>query len=171
MTDLFACTNWADAKVSSCGKYRYELTRGWDSSKPSVCWCLLNPSTADATADDPTIRRIVNFSLAWGAGSIVVVNLFALRSTDPKQLRGAIDPVGIENDLAIVTAAMTSDRVIAAWGAWGGLRDRDRAVKYLLRNRRVECMGLTGGAHPRHPLYLPCDAVPMEFMTPEAKRE
>jgi hypothetical protein len=171
MSDLFGTTNWADAVMSPCKKYRYELTRGWDSAKPVDCWIMLNPSTADAFADDSTIRRCINFSLAWGAGGIIVVNLFALRSTDPRALHA--DPagaVGPWNDRVLL--ADGSDYVrnnvghyIAAWGVHGSLAGRDRAVTKLLAGRRVECLGLTKSGKPRHPLYVPGAAKLVPFET------
>lgn len=84
----------SDARLSPCGLYRYTLTRTWDATKPRACWIGLNPSTADASEDDPTIRRMCGFADAWKCGGIIVVNLFALRATDPKELRRVKDPVG-----------------------------------------------------------------------------
>ncbi|MDB5297796.1 MAG: hypothetical protein JWO31_3779 [Phycisphaerales bacterium] len=82
MPDLFTR---AAAVLSPCERYRYVLHRWWDESKPAVCWLMLNPSTADAATDDPTIRKCCGFARAWGAGGIAVVNLFALRATDPRR--------------------------------------------------------------------------------------
>lgn len=115
---------------------------------------MLNPSTADAERDDPTIRRCASFARAWGLGGMTVVNLFALRATDPARLRRARDPIGRDNDRHIAEAAAGADRVVVAWGVHGTLRDRDRAVLALLAGARPRCLGLTRGGHPRHPLYL-----------------
>src|SRR5262245_13227298 len=115
MPDLF---QQSSAELSPCGRYRYALTRTWGDPKKVVCWVMLNPSTADADQDDPTIRRCLGFSRAWGAGGLVVVNLFALRATDPDQLRIAADPVGPDNDSHLSTAAF-GRLVVAAWGARG----------------------------------------------------
>ena len=79
---------------------------------------MLNPSTADAERDDPTIRRCIGFSRAWGFGGAEMVNLFALRSTDPGRLREAADPVGPGNVAHIADAARGATQVIAAWGAF-----------------------------------------------------
>ncbi len=85
------------AVLSADGVYRYRLWRTWDASKPTLAFLMLNPSTADATEDDPTIRRCLGFAKEWGYGSLVVVNLFALRSPNPDALRENDDPVGPEN--------------------------------------------------------------------------
>lgn len=116
---------------------------------------MLNPSTADAERDDPTIRACVRLARRWGFGSLVAVNLFALRATDPRMLRRARDPIGPENDAAIVGAAADADLLLAAWGNWGVLHDRGRAVLDLLRPLgRPHCLGLTARGQARHPLYV-----------------
>src|SRR5688500_11357729 len=97
------------------GRYRYRLWRRWGDGG-AVAFVMLNPSTADAERDDPTIRRCGGFARAWGFGSMVVVNLFALRSSDPQRLRRARDPVGRENDRHIIDVTGTSDAVVLAWG-------------------------------------------------------
>jgi hypothetical protein len=144
-----------DALISPCGLYRYWLSREWDADLPRACWVLLNPSTADAVEDDPTIRRCVSFARGWGCGSIVVVNLFALRATDPRQLKQAIDPVGPENDGTIFHQAY-GRMIVAGWGAHGGLHGRDRKVMELLKgaHQRPMCLGTTKDGSPRHPLYV-----------------
>ncbi len=115
---------------------------------------MLNPSTADAERDDPTIRRCAGFARSWGFGGMTVVNLFALRATDPARLRRARDPVGRDNDRHIAAAA-SAGLVVVAWGVHGRLGERDRAVLALLSGCRPGCLGTTRGGHPRHPLYLP----------------
>ena len=143
--------------------YRYTLTRVWDPDAPVVNFLMLNPSTADAFRLDPTNRRCVGVAMAWGFGAVVTTNLFALRSTDPKGLRAAADPIGSDNDAAIVDAARSADLVIAAWGNHGVHLDRGRQVMGLLRNADIEVHHLhrTGADQPGHPLYLPGDATPM----------
>lgn len=173
MNTLFPPPVRSDALISPCGLYRYWLSRTWDDALPVVCWIMLNPSTADASKDDPTIRRVTAFSRAWGFGGFVVVNLFALRATDPRQLLRAEYPIASPdhlmkfcenmNDFWILRQAM-SRRVIVAWGAGGALNRRDREVMDLLKGRKVECIGTTAARHPRHPLYLPATATPVPFL-------
>lgn len=136
------------------GRYRYRLWRRWRASGPVVAFVMLNPSTADAERDDPTIRRCTGFARAWGFAAMTVVNLFALRATDPARLRRARDPVGPDNDRHIAAAAAGSDAVVLAWGNHGALGGRDRAVLDLLAGSRPSCLGVTGSGQPRHPLYL-----------------
>jgi hypothetical protein len=158
------------AGFSPCGRYRYWLTRTWDTGKAPLCWVLLNPSTADDRQDDPTIRRCMSFARSLGYGGIHVVNLFAFRATRPRQLRAADDPVGPANDRFIVRAARRADRVIAAWGCHGAYQGRDREVMALLAQTGapVACLGMTRDGWPRHPLYLPGDAVPVPFTAANA---
>jgi hypothetical protein len=147
------------AGLSDCGTYRYWLTRTWDDDKPVLCWVMLNPSTADAEQDDPTIRKCIGFARRWGYGGICVVNLFALRATDPKQLpkHYPIDRALVEsNNLAISTAAR-GRMVVAAWGAKGCWWGRDREVLALLRGQAVHCLKVTKDGHPWHPLYVADD--------------
>jgi len=140
------------ATLSGCRRYRYSLSRCWDSALPTVLFVGLNPSTADALRDDPTVRRCVGFARDWGFGAMTLANLFALRSTDPAQLWTANDPVGPDNDDWISQLVESAAKVVAAWGAHGGLNDRDRRVLKLLPE--VYCLGRTREGHPRHPLYL-----------------
>ena len=144
------------ATFSPCRTYRYSLTRVWDADLPRVAFIGLNPSTADETADDPTIRRCIGFARRWGFGSMVVVNCFALRSTYPKGLRRSSDPVGPGNDRAIIRVVRSVDRVVAAWGAHGGYLDRDTRVLAMLPDDAM-CLGVTLDGSPRHPLYLPSE--------------
>lgn len=145
-----------NAVFSRCRTWRYTLTRTWDETRPSLLFVLLNPSTADAQRDDPTKRRGMGFARRWGYGRVVFVNLFAYRSTDPKALRQAADPIGPRNDFYIKREAAVADRIVCAWGVHGTWMDRDRAVMDLLP-RPLYCLGLTKAGQPRHPLYLPAD--------------
>lgn len=157
----------ASALFDPTGRYRYSLTRTWDSAANRVCFCLLNPSTADAVRDDPTLRRCLGYARRWGFGSVEVVNIFALRATDPRELRRADDPVGPRNDAAIRRAARRAALVVAGWGAHGALLDRGDAVRRLLISLSdvdVVTLGHTKSGHPRHPLYTRADArtIPLE---------
>lgn len=148
------------AVLSPCRRYRYQLTRTWDESLATVAFVGLNPSTADATLDDPTVRRCVGFARDWGFGSLVLVNLFALRSTAPAKLYSARDPVGPENNRWLRLAREYAETVVAAWGVHGELHGREREVRRLVPNLR--CLGRTSAGHPRHPLYLSKNT-PLEY--------
>ena len=89
------------ASMSQCGLYRYTLWRVWDESKPACVFVGLNPSTADASEDDATIRRCVRFAKDWDCGELLMLNLFAFRATRPKDMLAACDPVGEENNSSI----------------------------------------------------------------------
>src|ERR1051326_5628436 len=93
------------ALFSPCGLFRYRLWRHWTPGMPPLVFVMLNPSTADAEKNDPTVERCERRAKAGGFGGGEVVNLFALRSTDPKALYSAADPIGPENDKVIATAA------------------------------------------------------------------
>lgn len=153
----------ATARLSSCGRYRFTLRRDWDTRLPPLVVIMLNPSTADATRDDPTIRKCMGFARTEGRGGLVVVNLFAFRATDPTALWGAladgVDVVGAENDGAVLGALLVGDveDVVVAWGRLpvAGAA-RVRAVVELLRDsgRDLRCWGRNKDGSPRHPLYL-----------------
>lgn len=137
--------------------YRYRLTRTWNQEWPPVTWIMLNPSTADAFSDDPTVRRCTHFSRAIAAGGMTIVNLFAYRATQPSELRSAADPVGTLADRYIREACCEGALTVAAWGANGDLAGRADAVTRMLREAGVQlsCLGVTRDGHPRHPLYVP----------------
>ena len=126
---------------------------------------MLNPSTANATRNDPTIRRCIGFARAWGYERLVVTNLFGLRATLPAALRSAVDPIGPENDRHLRRAAVQADRIVCAWGVHGALGNRGAEVLTLLKGFRLEHLGLTRGGHPRHPLYLPAACQPQPLGT------
>jgi hypothetical protein len=164
MSTLFeTATIRRDAELSDCGRYRYSLTRVWDESLPQVCWIMLNPSTADAEKDDPTIRKCVGFSKRWGAGGLVVVNLFAWRATKPADVLKASAPIGPFNDRAIRRYAQDR-RLVAAWGANAQvIGERDTAVCELLGAEAIDCLRLTDNGYPWHPLYVPYDVEPIPY--------
>ena len=155
-------THLVDSGAAIDGPYRYKLWRTWDYDLMPTAWVMLNPSTADATADDPTIRRCMAFSRRWGAGGIIVVNLFALRATAPAELlraaRAGIDPIGPENDRHLLDVFPACDVIIAAWGAHAMAKDRAKAVLPLVpENMELSCLGTTKDGYPRHPLYVSAD--------------
>lgn len=155
--DLFAEREHltSNAWISGCGRYRYCLERRW-SNKTACVFIMLNPSTADATEDDPTIRRCIGFARLWGFGGVVVANLYAYRATDPRELRKADDPIGPENDEWLVRL-LDHPTIVCAWGAHAD-DDRVDAFRWLVRDnaraRPLYCLGVTKHGAPKHPLYL-----------------
>lgn len=150
------------AELSPCGVYRYTLTREWEDGQ-CVVWLMFNPSTANATEDDPTIRKCVGFSKRWGYGRMVVVNLFAVRSTDPKAVArmSMADAEGPMNGYWIIEAAKEGREVICAWGCAQHLpriAERIGNVVALIRKHAPDtpltCLGRRQDQHPRHPLML-----------------
>lgn len=161
------------ATIDASGRFRYRLTRNWSASVSDmlgghVCWIMLNPSTADAAQDDPTIRRCIAFSKAWGFGGLVVVNLFALRATDPRHLRlprnhsqsDYLDVVGERNDEVLESETDSAAQVIAAWGNHGALYERCERALEIVGPLRLYHLGLTKQGQPRHPLYVKGDVKP-----------
>jgi hypothetical protein len=147
------------AQISDCGTYRYELTRRWGPGA-RVCWIMLNPSTADADVDDPTIRRCMGFTRQWGYDALTVVNLFAYRAADPRHLHDAaqagVDPAGPLNVDCVALAAKFAGLVVAAWGANAVSLNRAAKTTQFLTACGVElwCLGKTKDGHPKHPLYV-----------------
>lgn len=132
--------------------YRYALWREWIGGEGYAMFIGLNPSTADETQDDPTIRRCISFAKAWGYSGLCMTNLFAYRATKPVDMKAASDPVGSENNVHLLTLAEGAGVIVAAWGANGTFKERDAEVKRLLPN--LHCLSLTKDGHPGHPLYL-----------------
>lgn len=143
----------ADAVISDCGRYRYRLTRRWGDG-PTCGFIMLNPSTADAEADDPTIRRCTSFAKREGCGGLVVVNLYAFRATKPADL-WALDPTervgGPQAKIEFHRAIREAEIMIAAWGA-----DTKQAERWIVQRYgpHLQCLGKTKEGHPRHPLYV-----------------
>jgi hypothetical protein len=142
------------AAISRCGHYRWWLRRSWAREHGLVvCFLMLNPSTADARRDDPTIRRCLGFARAWGFAILEVRNLFAWRATDPRELLAAPDPTGGSRGDRELASALNSDLIVAAWGAWVPFA-RDNEALALLGGRQLMCLGRTRNGQPRHPLYV-----------------
>lgn len=152
---------------SKCGDYRYRLERRWDADLPAVAFIMLNPSTADADIDDPTIRRCVGFAKSWGFGALIVGNLFALRSTDPKALYSHPDPVGPDNDRQLLAIAQSARKIICAWGTHGALHDRGREVAERFEFFPLAVLKVTAEGHPVHPLYVAASTEPKEYFAPK----
>lgn len=142
---------------SPCGIWRYLLWRMPSTRAQLVGIGMLNPSQADETRDDPTIRQGRARGRQAGLAGLVVWNLFAFRATLPADLKRALDPVGPDNDAAIALALSLSSRTILAWGNHGAFADRDRVVLGLCNAHAtpLHVLGITGEGYPRHPLYLP----------------
>lgn len=140
------------------GDYRYQLSRQW-APGPYLSVVMLNPSTADGTGDDPTIRRCIGFARQLGLSGLRVVNLFALRSTDPAALRSHPDPVGPDNDRYLREAA-ADGTMVAAWGAHPFAAARAAEVTSMLASHGtvLQAWKTTKAGHPHHPLYLPRDS-------------
>ena len=153
----------APAIFSPDCRYRYVLRRQWLSGDGVCLFVCLNPSIADEQTNDPTVRRCIGFSQAWGYRELSVVNIFALRSTNPDALRQFPDPIGPQNDIYIRSEAERADRIVVAWGNHGAYQGRSSEVQVLLRGLRRKCFGLTRAGEPRHPLYLAKDSELQEF--------
>ena len=143
------------ATFSKCGTYRYELWRIWNDQLPKVLFIMLNPSTADANTDDPTIKRCIDFAYHWGFGGLYVGNLFAYRSTHPKDLLLTADAIGIKNDIYLKKMSQKSDIAVCAWGNAKLIR-KIMSNKLVLKN--INCplyyIDLSKDGTPKHPLYL-----------------
>lgn len=154
MSDLLVRSR---ADISPCGLYRYRLERRWSDAPALLTFVMLNPSTADANADDPTIRRCMGFARREKFAGIVVVNLYAFRATDPAALWLAADPCGPDNDNALYRAAREARfyrlPVICGWGTHGGKNNRP-IVLMQQAGADLQCLGRTKGGQPRHPLYV-----------------
>lgn len=149
------------AVFSPCRQWRYELWRRW-APGPFVQFIGLNPSTADEVQDDPTVRRCIAYSKRWGFSALCMTNLFAWRSTDPRGMKAAVDPVGPANDETLTRIAGLAGLVIAAWGVHGTFAGRADHVLKILPVRPL-CLAKTKDGHPGHPLYLRADAKPIQL--------
>ena len=163
MSTLFDFTE-PYARLSDDGVYRYTLGRRWSAGDDGTAvFVMLNPSTADASVDDPTIRRCIGFAKALGCGGLHVVNLYAYRATKPADLWSAADPIGPENDEVLRDAFLTAygegSPVIAAWGANAEpLRAEFVGTVARAAGVSLSALGVTKAGAPRHPLYLRADA-------------
>ncbi|MCK5614322.1 DUF1643 domain-containing protein [Candidatus Pacearchaeota archaeon] len=159
----------SEALISDCGKYRYWLTRHFLNMGPpvkTIVFVMLNPSTADAEADDPTIRRCKGFATAWGYTSLLVINLYAYRATKPSELWQVADPVGELNDGFIKSVFQNDDNkaFICAWGA-NAKPDRVNVFVKIASQMSIDlqCLDVTKNGAPKHPLYIPGSTLPMQW--------
>ncbi len=141
--------------------HRYSLWRIWNKDKPYAAFVGLNPSTADEQKNDPTVRRCINYARDWGYGGLIMLNIFAYRSTDPGNLYTAADPVGPQNDSFIRSVSSRAGITIAAWGNHGEFLNRGREVIKLLKD--PHCLKVTKAGCPGHPLYLRKDLKPLPY--------
>lgn len=162
-TSLQIVSLQSGAVFDRSGVYRYWLWREWEVTLPRLSFVMLNPSTADADRNDPTIRRCIQFAHSWGYGAVDVVNLFAFRATQPQILRQVKAPIGRENNRHLQAVCDRADAIVLAWGNWGTLYERDRAVLNLLGGQNLFCLGVTRSNQPRHPLYVRGDTQMQRF--------
>lgn len=158
---------WEPAIFSPCRTWRYRLTREWALSGTDLVVIGLNPSTADETNDDPTIRRCIRFAKDWGHARLHMVNLFAFRATKPEDMKAAADPVGPDTDRHLANlcreAQSYGGQILAAWGTHGSHRGRDAYVASLLEFRgqiRLLALGSNADGSPKHPLYIKASTRP-----------
>lgn len=155
------------ASFSEDRKFRYTLLREWDSVLPKACFIGLNPSTADETQDDPTIRRCIGFAKAWGKGGLLMLNMYAFRATLPADMKKAhkkgVDIIGGKrNHLEALQQYVhdhNCDIVIAAWGAHGLVRGMVLSSSWP----ELMCLGRNTDGSPKHPLYLKADSQPEKY--------
>lgn len=163
------------AIFSECGRWRYRLWRHWMVGHPPLTFLMLNPSTADAEKNDPTIERCERRARRGGFGGVQIVNLFAYRSTDPRALLrlSQDEAIGPENDEAILFACGRSHAVVAAWGAWGSLHGRAQIVAAKIRSEGIGlwALGVTKHGEPRHPLYISNDTPIRPWTEQDARLE
>lgn len=149
----------SSALFSDDRRYRYWLLRQWEPEKPNVAFIGLNPSTADETEDDPTIRRCMGFAVKWGYGGMLMMNLYAWRSTQPKRMweryqKGYTISGGPKNMPEVLREyanVFHIEQTVAAWGA-----DKlDRWRLFKSGDWKLDCLKINDDGQPGHPLYLP----------------
>lgn len=169
-SDLLSVRLGRHTVLSECRKYRYTLWREWrlphglpyplplHTASEFVMFIGLNPSTADETKDDPTIRKCVGFAKRWGYGALCMTNLFAFRATQPKDMMAQERAVGPDNIAWLRKCAEQASLVVAAWGTKGSFRHQDRVVENYLKHlahKPLKCLRKTKDGYPEHPLYVP----------------
>lgn len=153
------------AVYSPDGDYRYVLRREWDEG-PIATFVGLNPSTAEAHLDDPTVRKCWRWASSWGYGQMVMLNAFAYRATSPAELDDLEDPIGKHNEAYMTAIASDSDLIVAAWGNGKILKRHDineSLGSFLISKGKsgiLHCLGTCKDGSPRHPLYLPTATLP-----------
>lgn len=158
------------AIISDCKKHRYELRRIWDISLPVLVVCMLNPSRADATSNDPTVLALIHFSTLWGYGGIHIINLYAYRAPHPKEMFSQTEAVAIGPDnwmhlqSAIDLAKQHGAKLLVAWGRGGSLFDRNKWFENRAVSQGVTliCLGRTKDGHPKHPMARGVHRIPRD---------
>jgi hypothetical protein len=140
------------------GQYRYSLKREWDSSNSrKAVFIMLNPSTADAKADDPTTMRCISFAKRWNCGSLEIVNVFAYQATKSKELKNLSmdEATGLDNRIYIEDALTDAAMKVVAWGEHVTMHHKNyNELEELLKPHNLLCLGTTKDGHPRHPLFV-----------------
>jgi hypothetical protein len=156
--------------LSHCSDYRYAVWYMADPEEaPPLLAVMLNPSTATHEIVDRTVHTMLKRMVRFGYGSLCIVNLFAYRSKDPRDLLNATDPVGPLNDIILELVlggiAYEHGSAMAGWGQHGGLMGRDAVVLDIAKKERLDlfCLKTTKDGHPGHPLYIPDDQPFLEF--------
>ena len=162
--------NWPSGSVvtatfSACAQYRYELAEIWDERRPTVMFLLMNPSVAGLEHADPTLIKCGRFARAWGYGGQLIGNVHAYRKTKSGLLSEARDPVGPDNDRALLSMSRRASVVVLAYGLPPkALRSRaEQVVKMLKGSVQLKYLRLTKSGTPEHPLYLPANLVPLDY--------
>ena len=166
LPEVIPCNDIPDsdngAAFSGDRRHRYELWRKLGEGTRTVLWIMFNPSTADETMDDPTVRRVISFSRQWGFDRLEIVNLFSIRSSEPKEVFESDNPNCFENDSRILARVNDAQLVVVAWGTQGGYLGRDKEVRKMLT--MPMCLGFTKDGHPKHPLYVHGDTKLVPFV-------
>lgn len=144
--------------------HRFTLWRQWDGSLPYLAVIGLNPSTADETNDDPTIRRCISFAKTWGLGGYLMLNAFSFRATDPEVMKAQETPNDPSNNGFLIDGCRGAGLVLCGWGVHGTFKDREKELKELLKPFNPQCLGFTKGGQPKHPLYIKGTTKPVPFV-------
>lgn len=158
MSDLF---HTSGAEFSKDGKYRYALWRIWNYDRPLVMIIGLNPSTASADRDDPTIRRVKKFAFDWGYGGFYMMNLFAIVSAKPSVLKTDPDPLG-DNDGWLEKISPKCQKIIFAWGSFKEAKERSQQVIKMFP--KAYALQINNDGSPKHPLYVRADIQPVPYV-------
>ena len=140
------------ASFSIGRKYRYSLWRIWDKEKPLVMFIGLNPSTANANDDDPTIRRVKRFAFDWGFGGVYMMNLFSYVTPYPDELVLTDVSHEIVNDFQLKQVAKHCSEIIFAWGSFKEAKERAEKINVMFPGAKA--LAINNDGSPKHPLYV-----------------